>query len=343
MRVEDLLRPELTELNRLPARPPLIPHKEADAAREGGPSPWRRSLDGEWRFRLVRRPSAAPARWMLPNTADTAWDTLEVPGCWTRQGVGDLPYYTNIIMPWPDLDPPSVPDDNPTGLYRTSFEVPRDWKGRRVVVHLGGVESVAVVWCNGTFIGMGKDSRLPSEFDLSDHLVAGENLLSVMVIRYSDATWIEDQDHWWHAGIHRSCFLEARSPDGAEDLVVVADFDAAATRGSLSVAARLAGLAARVRVTVETERGRIIAGPEEAGVARHDSSDPLLELMSAYTFEGPAATVGFDGLKVDPGAPKRPARYRVITEILGARGRGHRGPTRHRSDFDGSRSGVGAS
>ena len=257
---------------------------------------------------------------MRPSTSHDRWPTVEVPGCWTRQGVGDLPHYTNIVMPWPELDPPEVPDHNPTGLYRTVFAVPRGWKDRRVVVHLGAVESVAVVWCNGAFVGMGKDSRLPSEFDLTDHLVAGENLLAVMVIRYSDATWIEDQDHWWHAGIHRSCFLEARSPDRLDDLTLVADFDPATARGSLTVAARLTGRAARVRVTLETARGRNVAGPAEADVVGPDRSHPMLQLLSSYSFEGKIAVVELDGLKVDPWSAETPARYRVITEVLDAKG-----------------------
>ena len=104
---------------------------------------------------------------MHPTTSDERWRTIDVPGCWTRQGTGDLPHYTNIVMPWPDTEAPYTPPENPTGLHRTTFSVPRAWRNRDVIVHLGGAESVAIVWCNGTFVGMGKDSRLPSEFDLT--------------------------------------------------------------------------------------------------------------------------------------------------------------------------------
>ena len=97
--VSALLQPELTEINRLPARPPLEPYPDSDGARGGAGSPWRRSLDGEWRFQLVDSPADAPARWMQPTTKDGRWRTIEVPGCWTRQDTGDLPHYTNIVMP----------------------------------------------------------------------------------------------------------------------------------------------------------------------------------------------------------------------------------------------------
>jgi len=220
-----LLRPDIFEINRLAARPPLEPYPSASEARVGGGSPWRRSLDGDWRFRLVDAPAAAPARWALPGTSDERWRTIAVPGCWTRQHTGDLPHYTNIVMPWPDTEPPYSPSNNPTGLHRTTFRVPRFWRGRDVVLHLGGFESVVAVWCNGVFVGVGKDSRLPSEFDLTPHLTTGDNLLAVMVIRWSDATWIEDQDHWWHAGLHRSVHLEARGRTRIDDLRIEADYD----------------------------------------------------------------------------------------------------------------------
>ena len=164
MRIADALQPELTELNRLTSRPPLRPFDSADDARSDDPPPWRRSLDGSWRFHLASRPDDAPSGWAEAAFDDSRWRTIEVPGCWTRQQTGDLPHYTNVQMPWPDLEPPETPDANPTGLYRTTFHVPRRWAKRDVVVHFGGVESVVVVWCNGRFVGLGKDSRLPSEY-----------------------------------------------------------------------------------------------------------------------------------------------------------------------------------
>lgn len=319
--IEDLFRPELTELNRLPSRPPLEPYRDADGARTGGRLPWRRSLDGSWRFRLVDRPAAAPARWMHPSTDDTRWGAVAVPGCWTRQGVGDLPHYTNIVMPWPELAPPEVPTDNPTGLHRTTFTVPAAWRRRDVVLHLGGAESMAVVWCNGHFVGMGKDSRLPSEFDLTPHLVDGDNLLAVMVVRYCDATWIEDQDHWWHAGLHRSCFLEARGRSRIDDLTVQADFDPTTGRGALTVGAWATGTAASIRVSLETARGRRIGSPHVAPVATAEGGGHFEQLLQAYAHPGPTAWITAPDLRVEPWSAESPTRYRVVTELLDAGGR----------------------
>ena len=236
------LSPDLVALNRLPARAPLIGHDTSNAARLNEPSPWQLSLDGGWNFRLIENPESVPAEWPANAVAMArAWNTVAVPGCWTRQQVGDWPHYTNIVMPWPSLEAPATPQKNPTGLYHRTFEVPPDWLDRTTVLHLGGFESVAMVWCNGTFVGMGKDSRLPSEFDLSGVVVAGGNRLDVMVVRYSDATWIEDQDHWWHAGLHRSVFIEARSPERIDDVATVADFDSETGNASLHVDAHMCG------------------------------------------------------------------------------------------------------
>ena len=130
-----------------------------------------------------------------------------MPGAWTLQG-HDRPHYTNVVMPF-TAEPPRVPEKNPTGLYRTRVVLPEAFEGRRVVLHFGGAESVLHAYVNGRAVGMSKGSRLPAEFDVSDALRPGENLIAALVVRWSDASWIEDQDQWWHAGLQRSVHLAA--------------------------------------------------------------------------------------------------------------------------------------
>ena len=188
--------PALTGVGRLPMRPPLVD-------RDG---PWFRPLDGRWRFSLVGASRRHTRRLRRREFDDGGWTEVDVPGCWTMQGY-DRPIYTNYAMPFRTF-PPDVPDDNPTGCYRTRFTVPDEWRDRRVVLHVGGAESALRVWVNGTEVGTSKDSRLEAEFDVTDHVRFGaSSVLAAEVVRWSDASFVEDQDQWWHAGIHREVFL----------------------------------------------------------------------------------------------------------------------------------------
>ena len=116
-------------------------------------------------------------------------------------------------MPWPGRPPHPPTDRNPTGVYEREVEVPAGWAGRRVVLHVGAAESVLLVRVNGTDVGIGKDSHLASEFDVTEHLAPGTTAtLRLTVVKWSDATYIEDQDEWWHGGVTRSVFLYATAP-----------------------------------------------------------------------------------------------------------------------------------
>lgn len=188
--------PGLTARGRLPMH--AVPHAD------------RLSLDGRWRFQLLPRPEEPPG--------DT-WGDADVPGCWTMQDTWDRPIYTNVQMPFPDL-PPQPPDDNPTGVYERSFVVPDAWRDRRIVLSIGAAESVVIVEVNGVEVGLSKDSHLAAEFDLTANLRAGPNDLRLTIVKWSDATFIEDQDQWWHGGITRSVTLYATGPTYLADVVV---------------------------------------------------------------------------------------------------------------------------
>jgi beta-galactosidase len=209
--------PEVVSLRRLPMHAPL----PAD-----GPGRERRSLNGKWAFRLFDSPAAVPAA--AVRGASAAWPTVEVPGNWTMQGVGDHPHYTNVQMPFPG-PPPRLPEHNPTGVYRRAFTAPRAWRGQQVVLHLGGAESVHAVWVNGEFAGYGTDSRLASEYDITPYVHPGRNEVVVVVVRYSAQSYVEDQDQWWHAGLHREVWVEARPAVHLAD-VVCADLELARRR-----------------------------------------------------------------------------------------------------------------
>jgi beta-galactosidase len=133
------------------------------------------------------------------------------------------PHYTNVQMPWPNI-PPEVPDENPTGIYRREFTIPGEWRGRRVILHFAGCEGALFVYVNGQPVGISKDARTPAEFDITQYARWGEsNLLVAVVTQWSDASFVEDQDHWWQAGLQREVFLYTTSTPHIQDAYAVGD------------------------------------------------------------------------------------------------------------------------
>lgn len=229
--------PDSPGMGRLPSRSPLFAFgteneaTEAVGRKERGP--YFQRLDGDWKFHYGESPEAVPADFMGENFADAGWGTIDVPSCWDMRGF-DYPHYTNIQMPWPN-QPPSAPKRNPTGIYRRTFDLPESWRGRRIVLHFDGVESCFAAFVNGKTLGFGKDSRGATEFDVTPHVRIGRNQITVLVIKWSDACYIEDQDQWWHAGIVRSVYLYSTGENYIADVFATAGFDPEKGGGSLKL------------------------------------------------------------------------------------------------------------
>jgi beta-galactosidase len=240
--------PELTARGRLPMH--AVPHTD------------RLDLDGRWRFQLLHAPDEAPG---------DAWGEIDVPGCWTMQGTWDRPIYTNVQMPFPNR-PPEVPAENPTGVYERTLRVPAAWAGRRVVLHVGAAESVLIVELDGAEVGVSKDSHLAAEFDLTDLLGddATEHVLRLTVVKWSDATFIEDQDQWWHGGITRSVFLYATGATYLADVQIDAGLEADDATGTLALEVAVGwrpgwrGPGWRVEATLEGLDGTLAADVADA-------------------------------------------------------------------------------
>lgn len=316
--------PERVASGRLPMRTSFLAAPDRKAA-TAEVHPWREPLDGRWRFRLFDSPEDVPAEVLASDYDDRNWRDLEVPGCWPMHGC-DHPHYTNVRMPF-DEAPPQVPKANPTGVYRRKVRLPAGWHKRRVVLHIGAAESLVRVHLNGTCLGFAKDSRLPSEFDLTAALQPGYNTLVLEVVRYSDGTWLEDQDHWFMAGLHRDVYLYTTASTFLADIRVLADFDADSQAGQLEVEAWLGGKGAeagthRCCVRLESDSGaQVLRKPLEATFPARDAGSPQRQLVADLLWQGPRATVTARIPKVRPWSAELPQRYRVVVELLDGRGR----------------------
>ncbi|MFC5202059.1 glycoside hydrolase family 2 TIM barrel-domain containing protein [Streptomyces kaempferi] len=242
-----------------------------------------RSLNGDWRFRLSPTVPVA-ADFAAEGFDDGDWDSIPVPSHWVLQGDGSYgrPIYTNVQYPFP-IDPPHVPDENPTGDYRRHFDMPADWSGaERVVLRFDGVESLFRLWVNGEEIGGASGSRLAHEFDVTSAVRPGDNVVAVRVHQWSAASYLEDQDQWWLPGIFRDVTLIARPAGGIEDVWLRAGY--------------------------EQGRGRIEA-EITAGAAAFPVTVRLPELGIEQVWATPADVVPFDVGAVEPWSAEQPRLY----------------------------------
>ncbi|MGD9996444.1 MAG: glycoside hydrolase family 2 TIM barrel-domain containing protein [Ilumatobacteraceae bacterium] len=292
--------PTVLQIGRLPMHVPLQGFE-------------RRSLDGTWMLEMFEHPDRVPAGALAGERAAAV--RVGVPGNWTMQGLGrfvDRPHYTNVQMPFPG-PPPRLPDRNPTGVYRRRFDLPRSWVRQRTVLHVAGAESVHAVFVNGTFAGYGTDSRLPSEYDISSHVRQGRNELAIVVVRYSAHSYIEDQDQWWMAGLHRSVWVESRPHVALADLPVSADFDPDTGSGTVSCRPEIDFAGApepgwSVRATLRSPSDRQVGEVVQQRVPWRDAQP--------YVFEGHRVTVSWHVARAAPWSAERPQRYALTVELI---------------------------
>ena len=237
------------------------------------------SLNGDWKFLwspvAYGRDDAAAD----PDFDDAGWDTIPVPSHWVlpgtsakaQQGRYGRPSYTNVRYPFP-IDPPHVPDENPTGDHRRTFELP-DWSSERVLLRFAGVESVYRVWLNGIEIGVGKGSRLVQEFDITDVVQPGTNVILVRVHQWSSMSYLEDQDQWWLPGIFRDVTLLSRPPGAVDDVWLRTEYgpdgtgsidpEIIASERAFPLVIKIAELGVEQRFTVPSDIAAFAVGPVE--------------------------------------------------------------------------------
>ncbi len=234
---EDWQNSEMIGQNKQPGHSTLVPFATVAQARQGDvqQSPFFQSLNGLWKFNWVKHPDERPRDFYRPAYDVSPWDEIPVPANWQLHGYG-TPIYTNIVHPF-KVNAPRVMDEppanytshahrNPVGSYRTPFVVPTRWAGRQIFLHFDGIKSAAYVWVNGRKVGYTQGSMTPAEFNITEYVTPGDNTLAVAVYRWSDGSYLEDQDMWRLSGIYRDVSLFATPDVHVRDFLVTSDLDA---------------------------------------------------------------------------------------------------------------------
>jgi len=230
----DWENPSVINRNTEPHHATYTPYSKVDQALSMEASSMERSLNGMWKFRWSKKPSQRPEMFYRPDFDVSSWDKIVVPGNWQTQGYG-VPIYSNHPYPF-KKDQPYVMGEppkhytntelrNPVGSYRTTFSIPDNWEDNSIFLHFGGVKSAMYVWVNGEQVGYSQGSMTPAEFDITPYLNDGKNMLAVEVYRWSDGSYLEDQDMWRLSGIYRDVFLQARPKVHIRDFFIRTDLD----------------------------------------------------------------------------------------------------------------------
>ncbi len=241
--------PEVFRVNKEPARSFFFPmQSQRDLLSE---APWSEPnyqlLNGDWKFHWVEKPVLSPQGFESPEFDDSSWGKIAVPANWEINGYG-IPYYHSHACFKSKAVPPELPQSyNPVGSYRQVIELPSDWQGQQVFVHFGAVKSAFYLWVNGKKVGYSQDSKTAAEFDLTDFLQPGKNLLALQVFRYSDGSYFECQDMWRMSGIERDVYLFARPKVHVRDFHASTSLSNAYQDGRLNFSAQIANRSAATK------------------------------------------------------------------------------------------------
>ena len=206
----DWENPAVFARGKLPARATGFPFESRERALVGHRTQSSRFvlLSGDWKFSFSPDADRLPTGFEQPDFDVSSWKTIKVPADWQTQGY-DQPRYNNITYPFPANRPLIPHATNPVGSYRRDLELPAGWSGQDVILHIGAAGSAYRVWVNGQEVGYSEDSKLPSEFDITRVARPGRNTVAIQIFRWSDGSYLEDQDFWRVSGIEREVFVMA--------------------------------------------------------------------------------------------------------------------------------------
>ena len=287
--------PEIIDRNKEEGRSAFVLYESTQKAktREASASQLYKSLNGTWKFDIVKTPAERPTDFYEVDLDDSAWSNIQVPSNWETEGF-DIPIYTNVSYPFPK-NPPFIDDAyNPVGSYRTTFSVPENWEDKEVLLSFGSISGYARIFVNGEEVGMTKASKTPAEFNITEFLEEGKNLLAVQVFRWHDGSYLEDQDFWRLSGIERDVFLQAMPKTTIWDYKVVSDLTSDYKSGKFSAEVDLRTFEkskikkARVEVALfDAEDNLVFAEkkevPKDRGTLSFEKSLPNIQLWSGET------------------------------------------------------------
>lgn len=288
--------------------------------------PWERNsssrymlLNGNWKFNWSPSPDDRPVGFYAKGFDVSSWDSTPVPSNWEMHGYG-TPLYTNITYPIKN-DPPYIrplpgytleKEPNPVGSYRTEFELPEDWKGREVYLHFNGIYSAAYIWVNGRKVGYTQGANNDAEFRVTQYVKAGRNILAVEVYKWSDGSYLEDQDMFRLGGIHRDVYLVATPKTSLRDIYLTSEISDDLSEAVLGIAANVRNLGrasedVRLKVSLSDASGEQV-GTVVVPFGKVGAGDEVYA-TGALSFRNPCLW-----------SAETPYLYSVDMELMDARG-----------------------
>ncbi|WOH36240.1 glycoside hydrolase family 2 TIM barrel-domain containing protein [Thalassotalea fonticola] len=300
----DWENPEIFEINKQPAHASFFAYESAELAVDSKPINSKRflSLNGKWQFNWVEKPALRPVDFYQTDFDDSAWSSINVPGNVERQGYG-IPHYMNIEYVFPAQQPNIPHSYNPVSSYIKHIKVPQDWQDQQVFIHLGAVNSAMYLWVNGNKVGYSQGSKLPAEFNISDYLLVGENKIAIEVYRWSDGSYLEDQDGWSLSGIERDVYLYAAPNTRISDFTVTADLDDSYQQGLLNL-----------QVDLTNHQQQNITGSVQVELL--DNGNSIYQQQSSIKNNATAVTFSEKIAKVKQWSAEQPHLYTLKLQLL---------------------------
>ena len=258
------------------------------------------SMEGNWKFNWARNANERPAGFYAPDYDDSKWGTMPVPGMWELNGYGD-PIYVNTSYAWRNdwgTNPPYVQDlANHVGSYRRSFNIPADWRGQKVYMHIGSATSNIMIYVNGRYAGYSEDSKVAAEFDITQFIQPGrQNLIAMQIMRWCDGSYLEDQDFWRLCGIARESYIFARPQTNIHDIFITPDLTPDYRDGMLTINADVENPAGQIVFTLKDKEGKTVK-EQTVNATRKTSCVIALADCNKWSAENPYLYTLFATLK----------------------------------------------